>query len=184
MTCGFDKGLLAALYDGEVTPEERAEAERHAASCPDCARDLASMKELSGALKPLARASAPMSIAEGVLRGIESTRPARRPWIQGALSAAAALLLVVGTVYLLNGRDAKSVKSVAIAREDKVRAAESRDSYRESRPGAKANTPVPSKEAPSQAAESEMLRQEAPPAADNDMAKDAEAKKTPAPAEA
>ena len=102
MACGFDKGLVAAHYDGETTAEERAEVERHLATCPKCARDLASMKELSAALKPLARASAPMSIAEGVIREIGSTRSARRPWIGWGLSAAAALFLAIGTVFMLD----------------------------------------------------------------------------------
>jgi hypothetical protein len=102
MSCGFDKSLIAALYDGETTDAERAEAERHLASCPECARDLASMKDLSAALKPLSGASAPLSIAEGVIRQIGAVRPRRRPWIAWSLSAAAALILTVGTAYLLD----------------------------------------------------------------------------------
>jgi hypothetical protein len=104
MGCGFDKGLIAAHYDGETTPSERAEVERHLATCPECARDLASMKDLSASLKPLARASAPISIAEGVIREIGPKPASRRLWIQWGISAAAAVLLAVGTVYLLDRR--------------------------------------------------------------------------------
>jgi len=102
MTCGFDKGLLAAHYDGETTAEERVEVERHLAGCPECARDLASMKNLSAALKPLSRSAAPMSIAEGVLRDIAPVRSVSRSWVGWASSAAAALLLAVGTFYILD----------------------------------------------------------------------------------
>jgi len=108
MSCGFDKGLIAAHYDGETTAEERAEVERHLASCSECARDLASMKELSAALKPLSRAAAPMSIAEGVVREIAATRATRRPWVRWGLSAAAAVLLAIGTFYVVDGRVLKS----------------------------------------------------------------------------
>jgi hypothetical protein len=116
MACGFDKGLLAALYDGEVSPEERAEAERHAASCPECARDLQSMKQLSAALKPLGRATAPLSIAEGVLREIGVDRPVRRPWVRWSGLAAAGLLGCVATWYLVDHRKVAPRNEVAVQR--------------------------------------------------------------------
>ncbi len=73
------------------------------------------MKELSAALKPLARASAPMSIAEGVMREVGTPRTVRRPWVQWGLSAAAALLLAVGTVYMLDRGAAGPSKDAPLA---------------------------------------------------------------------
>src|SRR5262245_21599360 len=117
MSCGFDKGLLAAHHDGETAPEERAEVERHLAGCPECARDLASMKDLSAALKPLSTASAPMSIAEGVLSEIAPARSASFPWVRWGLSAAATLLVAVGTFFILNrDRSAPDRNEVALER--------------------------------------------------------------------
>ncbi|HEU4338999.1 MAG TPA: anti-sigma factor [Planctomycetota bacterium] len=117
MVCGFEKGLIAAHYDGETAPEERLLVERHLATCSECARDLASMKGVSAALKPLARAAAPVSIAEGVIREIGASRPARRPWKAWLASAAAAVLAAVGTVYMLDrSREAPS-REVALAAE-------------------------------------------------------------------
>jgi putative zinc finger protein len=107
MACGFDKGMLAAVYDGEATAEERAEVERHLGSCPECARDLAAMKELSSSLKSLGRASAPASIAESVAREVATARkpgPVARPWIRWGLAAAASLLIGVGIVAVLQDR--------------------------------------------------------------------------------
>src|SRR5688572_33227407 len=102
MSCGFDKGVLAALYDGEATPEERAEADRHLAGCPECARDLASMKRLSGVLKPLAHAPAPLSIAEGVIRESGGRRSALRPACRAGLTAGASVLVARGGFIVLD----------------------------------------------------------------------------------
>ena len=118
MACGFDKGLIAAHYDGETTPEERLLVERHLATCSECARDLASMKILSSALKPLARASAPMSIAEGVIREIGPSRSAHRPWKAWLVSAAAVVLVAVGTVYMVDrSREAPSKELLVASKE-------------------------------------------------------------------
>ena len=84
MACGFDKGLIAAYYDGEADPAERAEVERHVASCPECARDLADMKELTGRLKSLGRAAAPATLAPAVAKeiGVRRAAPSPRPWMK------------------------------------------------------------------------------------------------------
>ncbi|HZL71812.1 MAG TPA: zf-HC2 domain-containing protein [Planctomycetota bacterium] len=102
MACGFDKGLIAAHYDGEITPAERLLVDRHLATCSECAADLSAMRELSASLKPLKGAAAPMSIAEGVMREVGSARRVHRPWVSWGLSAAAAVFLAVGTVYMLD----------------------------------------------------------------------------------
>ena len=52
MTCDKLRPHLTALMDGELAPEAAAEAERHLASCPDCAqaRDgLAAVQEMTAA---------------------------------------------------------------------------------------------------------------------------------------
>src|SRR5688572_10773411 len=120
MSCGFDKGVLAALYDGEATPEERAEADRHLAGCPECARDLASMKRVSGVLKPLAHAPAPVSIAEGVIREIGGRRSAPRPWFRWGLTAAASLLVAGGVFIVLDRSSQPEAKAPVAAAERPV----------------------------------------------------------------
>ncbi|HEY3226946.1 MAG TPA: zf-HC2 domain-containing protein [Planctomycetota bacterium] len=118
MACGFDKGLIAAYYDGEATGEERAEVERHLGSCPECARDLAAMKDLSSSLKSLGRASAPASIVEGVAREIAAIRAVRRPWLRWGLATAAGVLIGVGIIAVVQDRQAgPQEKPLALASE-------------------------------------------------------------------
>lgn len=115
MACGFDKGLLAAHYDGEADASERAEVERHAASCPECARDLADMKELTGRLRGLGPVKAPASLASEVAKEIGPRRASAssRRWMGWSLSAAAALFLAVGTVMVLDRSAPESPVAVA-----------------------------------------------------------------------
>src|SRR3981081_2355957 len=40
----LDRGLLASLRDGELTPEETQQARAHLEACPDCAADERSMQ--------------------------------------------------------------------------------------------------------------------------------------------
>ena len=52
MTCDKLRPHLTALVDGELAPEAAAEAERHLASCPDCAQaraGLAAVQEMTAA---------------------------------------------------------------------------------------------------------------------------------------
>jgi anti-sigma factor RsiW len=46
MTCDICRSHLTALADGELSPEAAAEAERHLASCPDCAQTRAGLAAL------------------------------------------------------------------------------------------------------------------------------------------
>jgi cytoskeletal protein RodZ len=114
VSCGFDKGLLAAHYDGETSHGEAVEVERHIGSCPECARDLAAMKELSAALKPL-RATAPLSIAEGVLRDVGTSRRRHLPWFRWGLSAAAAVLIGGIAFVVMDQRLAPQERTLAAA---------------------------------------------------------------------
>jgi len=108
MSCGFDKGLIAAYYDREVDGDERAEVERHLATCAECARDLAGMKDVTGALKSLGKVSADPLIEAAVVHEVHVLRPGRPrfglPW--KLLATAAALMIAVGTYVLVQDRQA------------------------------------------------------------------------------
>jgi hypothetical protein len=44
---------LSALLDGELPPDEEAAVRRHLAGCTECARELAIMRDLGGAMKTM-----------------------------------------------------------------------------------------------------------------------------------
>ena len=72
MNCAFDKEKLSAFYDGELAAGEKAEVERHIASCSECLRDLGELKSAALLVKELPRLRAPQSIAQGVSRELQA----------------------------------------------------------------------------------------------------------------
>ena len=72
MNCAFDKEKLTGFYDGELGAAEKAEVERHIASCSECLRDLGELKSAALLVRDLPRLRAPKSIAEGVSREIQA----------------------------------------------------------------------------------------------------------------
>jgi len=71
MNCAFDKEKLTGYYDGELEAAEKAEVERHIASCSECLRELGELKSAAILVKELPRLRAPRSIAEGVAREMQ-----------------------------------------------------------------------------------------------------------------
>jgi hypothetical protein len=72
MNCAFDKEKLTGYYDGELGAAEKAEVERHIASCSECLRDLGDLKSAAILVKELPRLRAPASIAQGVTLEIQA----------------------------------------------------------------------------------------------------------------
>ena len=109
-TCEDFRGLLDRLLDGEITPEEQARLDAHAAACPDCAALLEALTADRDALADALDAVPPMpeGTHEAWMAAIRAenagTRAAgRRKWLRWAGAAAAALYLVGGT-YLARDR--------------------------------------------------------------------------------
>src|ERR1041384_916028 len=106
MNCAFDKEKLSGYYDGELEAAEKAEVERHIASCSECLRELGELKSAAILVKELPRLRAPRSIAEGIAREIQtagkvhSFTKLRRNLLWA--SAAAAALLVASNVMYFN----------------------------------------------------------------------------------
>jgi len=99
--------LLSAYIDNEVTRAERALVETHVATCPECARDLTTLRQtvrLLTALPPLAVPRA-FTLREADVKPLGPARRAwwRLPWAQGLVAATAVLLCVaaVGGILLL-----------------------------------------------------------------------------------
>ena len=87
---------MSAALDGELSPPERRELDRHLAACPDCAQVFDLLSRQSQALRAL-DVSAPEGLTHSILSRLPRQTPAPRPrrrWAGPALCAA--LLLAVG----------------------------------------------------------------------------------------
>src|SRR5262247_2674383 len=118
MNCAFDKEKLTGYYDGELEAAEKAEVERHIASCSECLRELGELKSAAILVKELPRLRAPRSIAEGVAREIQAAGKVHsfakvRRTVLWASAAAAALFIGLNLIYF-NARD-KSPSAPATA---------------------------------------------------------------------
>src|SRR5687768_8746841 len=72
MDCSNIRPLISAYYDGDVTPEEHAQVERHLAGCEDCSRTLAEYRAIGGDMRALAMPVPPVGLRRDVWRAIES----------------------------------------------------------------------------------------------------------------
>src|SRR5204862_288131 len=104
MNCAFDKEKLSAYYDGELVAGEKAEVERHIASCSECLRELGELKSAALLVKELPRLRAPRSIAEGVSREIQTAGKVHslakfRKNLLWACAAAAGLFVAMNVMY-------------------------------------------------------------------------------------
>src|SRR5262245_35737159 len=104
MNCAFDKEKLSGYYDGELDAAEKAEVERHIASCSECLRELGELKSSALLVKELPRLRAPRSISEGVSREIQAAGQVHRfakirRNVLWACAAAAAVFVVLNVAY-------------------------------------------------------------------------------------
>jgi hypothetical protein len=104
MNCAYDKEKLTGYYDGELGAAEKAEVERHIASCSECLRDLGELKSAALLVKELPRLRAPVSIAAGVSREIQAAGKLHvlakfRRTVLWASAAAAGLFIVMNVMY-------------------------------------------------------------------------------------
>lgn len=74
MNCDEIRPLLSAYYDGEASPEERDQVERHLARCEDCRRILAEYRALGGDIRALAVPIPPAGLRRDVWQRIEAQR--------------------------------------------------------------------------------------------------------------
>jgi len=121
MNCAFDKEKLTGYYDGELDAAEKAEVERHIASCSECLRELGELKSAAILVKELPRLRAPRSIAEGVSREIQTAGKVHqfakvRRTLLWASAAAAVLFVGLNVMYFRESRkEASEAPAVAAA---------------------------------------------------------------------
>src|SRR5437870_2565303 len=104
MSCAFDKEKLTGYYDGELEAAEKAEVERHIASCSECLRELGDLKSAAILVKDLPRLRAPRSVSEGVAREIQAAGKVHRfakvrRNVLWACAAAAAVFVALNVAY-------------------------------------------------------------------------------------
>ena len=104
MNCAFDKEKLTGYYDGELEAAEKAEVERHIASCSECLRELGELKSAALLVKELPRLRAPKSIAEGVTHEIQTAGKVHRfakvrRNLLWACAAAAGVFVALNVMY-------------------------------------------------------------------------------------
>lgn len=118
MNCAYDKEKLTGYYDGELAAAEKAEVERHIASCSECLRDLGELKSAALLVKELPRLRAPKSIAEGVSREIRAAGKVHslakvRRLVLWASAAAAGIFIVLNAMYLSNQKAPSAAPTAA-----------------------------------------------------------------------
>ena len=109
-TCEDFRGLLDRLLDGEITPEEQARLDAHAATCPDCAAlrealpaDRDALADALDDVPPMPKGTHDAWMAAIRAEKANAQAAGRRKWLRWAGAAAAALYLVGGT-YLARDR--------------------------------------------------------------------------------
>ena len=118
MNCAFDKEKLSGYYDGELDAAEKAEVERHIASCSECLRELGELKSAAILVKELPRLRAPRSIAEGVQKEIQAAGRVHsfakvRRTVMWAASAAAVLFIGINVIYFTSNSPRPAASEVA-----------------------------------------------------------------------
>lgn len=98
--------LLGAYADGELPPDEARRVEAHLQRCTECARELAQIRFLGGAMRSLQPRSTQRSVWEGVHRRI--TRPV------GWILLLAGLVLWLGLALLAWLREELTLEWLAI----------------------------------------------------------------------
>jgi len=93
MNCERFVTIVDAWLDGELDPSTAADAERHAAACPGCAREADSIRELVDAAGRLPRSIEPTVDLFPAIRSRLVPRARRPAWL---VAAAAAALVAAG----------------------------------------------------------------------------------------
>ena len=102
--CERYEAMISALLDGELSPEEEAEVRAHMASCPDCAAMYAAFAAVGTAVR---EQDVPDTLHKGIMDTVRAAETARRTQsriirLRAILTAAACLIVVVGTVFALH----------------------------------------------------------------------------------
>ena len=107
--------MLEAFHDGELDAARGADFDRHLASCPACAADLAALREMSRhfAVAPVHRLS-----QIGLYRlhaNLDLLTDRGLLWLARVLTGLAASVLVIGSIWLTRAKPPTPVNGSAIS---------------------------------------------------------------------
>jgi anti-sigma factor RsiW len=104
LLCVETRALLGSLLEGELGPAERARIERHVASCPACAHELAIAERAAAALRDLPEAEK-VRLRDAALRELGLDEPTRSRRLRRVLAALVGCVVVVIIIIIwLHGR--------------------------------------------------------------------------------
>ncbi len=95
---------LSAYHDGELLPEECRDLEEHIRHCPPCARDLERLRSLSMVFGSAEMPGMSPDAFERLHSSVGSIREGLTVRMAGVLTAAAAAVLLVCSVWLWQAR--------------------------------------------------------------------------------
>ncbi len=100
MSCDIRKDEIQSFIDGELPDEDVAALREHCMHCPDCADYLREMLKLQEAVQSLADEPVPGGLHSKIMTAYRREKRGIMPWLRRnpALAAAAAVVLLVGTV--------------------------------------------------------------------------------------
>ncbi|MGN1074096.1 MAG: anti-sigma factor family protein [Eubacteriales bacterium] len=100
MSCDIRKDEIQSFIDGELPDEDVAALREHCMHCPDCADYLREMLKLQEAVQSLADEPVPGGLHSKIMTAYRREKRGIIPWLRRnpALAAAAAVVLLVGTV--------------------------------------------------------------------------------------
>jgi anti-sigma factor RsiW len=107
-----DQSRIEAYHDRELSGAEAAALEAHLRECSDCAAEMARLRELSGVLatgRP--EEILPIELAR-IHRAVERSDDRSLLRFSAAISAVAASVLIISSVWLLDGPQPRPMMSV------------------------------------------------------------------------
>jgi len=117
MSCEFDKKLLDAYADEELSPEEAKAVEEHVLECADCRTEMEALKALSADIRGVYARTAPASAVEKVRSSVAAAEAKRRGmYFAYHAAAAAAVVVLVAAVTIKSYRSGEKDEFARIAR--------------------------------------------------------------------
>jgi anti-sigma factor RsiW len=105
---------VSAYHDGELSHDDARALEEHLAGCPDCARELAELRALSGLLCLARTADVPPGVLVRLHERADLVRQRGVLMLARRLAAVAAVILVALSIWVAAGTERRDRAALAI----------------------------------------------------------------------